>query len=245
MKNLRFVLWGAAHDLAMLPDFFRALDHKVTVEDGRYLLSSPLLERCEDLGRAREIAVQLIERIITAAKLQDPDFGSVRSNQVEYTDADGKIRRHSWAEPKSITIRVRAFPPVLSVDGVVRPPPPAFPERVLELALRDRSVDTALMYLRLPQQTWGSLYSVYEIIREDLDPNPKNWRKLTMLGVSEAEVQRFRDTANDREHTGIHSRHGQTFGKRIEGGPMSLGEAEKFIRRMLRSWIKKKLAASP
>jgi hypothetical protein len=102
----------------------------------------------------------------------------------------------------------------------------------------------ALQIGLLPQQTWGSLYHVYEVIKHDVSGGTEDWKALLSLLPNEPglgrELERFRGAANDPKHAGIHARHGRPE-RKPEPDPMTFAEAQSLIRRLLLAWLSTKI----
>ena len=96
----------------------------------------------------------------------------------------------------------------------------------------------------LPQQTWGSLYHVYEVIKHDASGGIGDWKALFPLLPNEPDLdrqlERFRNTANDPKHAGIHARHGRPE-RKSEPDPMNFADAQSLIQRLLVAWLSTKI----
>lgn len=241
MRAVRVALNGAPDDLARLAQWFAMLDHKIIHDGGRYALMSPAFDACSTPQEVIESATQLIDEINSIGKLYDSRFGEVASSDMTYEDENGARRAHAWILPMETTIGLGVEEVVISADGRAAERHPSAQERVLALVQSDHAVNRVVQYFNLPLQTWGSLYSIYEIVREDLNPDPKASGVLAPLGVTREQAESFRETANSSKYTGLLSRHGSSPKKPMQYPPMTLEAAEALIRRVVMTWIGLKL----
>jgi hypothetical protein len=90
----------------------------------------------------------------------------------------------------------------------------------------------------------GTLYHVYEVIKHDASGGTDNWVALLSVLPREPDLgrqlQRFRKTANDPKHSGLHARHGRPEPK-PEPDPMPFVEAQSLIHRLLVAWLSMKI----
>jgi hypothetical protein len=135
-------------------------------------------------------------------------------------------------------------------DGKPLPPQPSRQEKLVaewevwEFERHESDLRRALRIGLLPQQTWGSLYHVYEAIKHDVSGGTDDWQSLLPLLPNEPdlgrELERFRGTANDPKHAGIHARHGKPKPK-SEPDPMNFADAQSLIHRLLVAWLSTKI----
>ena len=137
--------------------------------------------------------------------------------------------------------------PTLLIDGKSSPPQPSRPEKLVaqwEIEGHNSDLGRALRIGLLPQQTWGSLFHVYEVIKHDVSGGTDDWKALLALFPSEPnlgrQLERFRGTANDPKHAGMHARHGKP-GPKSEPDPMTLTEAQTLVRQLLVAWLSTKI----
>ncbi len=110
---------------------------------------------------------------------------------------------------------------------------PSNVESLLNLAKDDKAVADALHFFR--ENTWISLYKVYEIIRDDVGKKDE----IIRTGWVGKELNRFTYTAQSRAALGDAARHAA---KKFQPPPkpMPFHEAESLIRGVLLSWFHSK-----
>jgi hypothetical protein len=85
---------------------------------------------------------------------------------------------------------------------------------------------------------------VYEVIKHDVSGGTDDWKPLLALLPSKPDLgrqlERFRGTANDPKHAGIHARHGRPEPK-PEPDPMTFTEAQILIHQLLVAWLSRKI----
>jgi hypothetical protein len=241
-------LEGDEWSLEDLPKWFSQWDHKVRVEDGKYYLASAAFDHCTTSREVRELAEQIVERINGAARAFEPRFrpAQIGTEFVEVDD-DGNRRVHQRIQLEAGELRIKGQDVTVLIDGIPLPPRPSNPEMLVakwEAEGHDSDLGRALRIGLLPRQTWGSLYHVYEVIKHDVSGGTGDWKALLPLLPSEPgldrELKRFRDTANDPKHAGIHARHGRPE-RDSEPDPMTFVEAQSLIHRLLLAWLSTKI----
>ncbi len=107
------------------------------------------------------------------------------------------------------------------------------------VASNDASVDDALRFWETKPRTFGTLYKVYEVIRQDAGGAmvKSGW-------ATQAEVNRFRASANRPELSGDDARHARHSGPPPTLKPMTQDEAAELIARVLRHWLLSKRDSS-
>ena len=240
---------GDEWSLEDLPEWFSQLDHKVRLEDRKYYLTSSALKHCTASSAVYELAEQIVERINGASRAFQPRFRPVQlgSEIVQVLD-DGtrRVHQHIVVKGHQIWVKMGRLTPLSG--GNPPPPQPSEPERLVaqwEAEGHSSDLGRVLRVWLLPQ-TWGSLYHIYESIKYDMSGRKRvrkdDWKALLPLlpNVSEAEAKRqldrFRGTANDPEHAGIHARHGRPEPK-PEPDPMTLIEAQGLVHQLLVAWL--------
>lgn len=241
-------LEGDEWSLEDLPKWFSLLDHKVRREDDEYYLVSSAFNHCATRTEIWELAEQIVERINGTAKAFEPQFRPVQvgSELLEIHD-DGTRRVHQRAKVAPMELRMTVGRVTVLVDGKPLPPQPSKPEELValwEAEGHESDLGRALRIGLLPQQTWGSLYHVYEVIKHDASGGTDDWKALLPLLPKESDLgrqlKRFRNTANDPKYAGVHARHGKPKGK-PEPDPMTFAEAQSLVRRLLVAWLSTKI----
>jgi hypothetical protein len=109
------------------------------------------------------------------------------------------------------------------------------PEKSQELLEARPHLVSCLRLLALEQQTWGSLSGIYESLKRET--RPLHWRQLTVLGVSEAELARFRLAVSSRRGgiSGLMAKLNTALRRR---SGMSTAEARQVLERMVGAWVR-------
>jgi hypothetical protein len=131
--------------------------------------------------------------------------------------------------PEPARMRARAFPP--TVGGGLAPSEP--PEvRVMRLQATNDHLRLALHFLNA-DLSWFDLWKAFEAIRE------ANHGVRGLVGngwTRDTEVRRFRQTANSYSAVGDAARHA-LLGHPAPQNPMTLDEADEFVRGLLSRWV--------
>lgn len=247
----RVRLEGDEWSLEDLPTWFSQLNHKIRPENGKYYLVSSAFDPCTTDAEVWELAQDIIERINGAAKAFEPRFRPAQiSTEIIQIDEDGARRVHQRIRLDTGEIRIKGGEVTVLIDGKPAPPQPSRPEKLVakwEAEGHESNLGRALRIGLLPQQTWGSLYHVYEVIKHDASGGTDDWKALLPLLPQEPaldrQLERFRNTANDPKHAGIHARHGKPSTRKAEGDrdPMNFPDAHSLINRLLVAWLSRKI----
>jgi hypothetical protein len=170
-------------------------------------------------NRVRELVA-----IMNGASCVEPGtLNKISLSNLAYTAEDGQ-RRHM-----PITAQLHAVLPAM------RYAPPDLAS-FISLALMDTAAAKALR-LFSGDSDWVNLYRVYEVIEEAARPGivKSGW-------ATNAEMRRFKMSANKASITGDASRHGNTGNAVTSAQGMSRVEAAHLIGRILRLWLNSKLA---
>ena len=231
-----------------MPKWFGQLDHKVRSDDGKYYLASSAFDHCVTSAAIWELAEQIIERINGAARALKPQFRPVQvGTELIQVQDDGTRKVHRRVQVTGMEIRMKMGEVTVLMDGKPPPPRPSEPEKLVaqwEAEGHESDLGRALRIKLLPQQTWGSLYHVYEVIKHDLSGGTGDWKALLALLPNDpdlgCQLDRFRKTANDPEHAGMHARHGKPEPNPTPD-PMTLADAQSLIHRLLVAWVSRKI----
>jgi hypothetical protein len=242
---------GDEWSLQDLPKWFSQLDHRVLSLQGKYYLTSSAFGACTRSDAVWELAEQIVERINGATRALKVQFRPVRvgTETIQVQD-DGTQRVHARVQIAGAEIWCKAGEVTVLVDGDAPSPQPSEPERLVarwEVEGHESALGRALRIGLLPQQTWGSLYHMYEVIKHDVSGGTGDPKALLPLLPNEPNLddhlERFRSTANDPDHAGIHARHGKPM-RNPTSMPMNWSEAHSLIRRLLIAWLSHRLPCS-
>jgi len=163
-----------------------------------------------------------------AMKLHIHDFRGVFEDGVALIKEDGS-RHHYVYLGCSIAARVKVSATVTTSNGTQQvAPQPSNVESWLSLAKNDKAVADALHFFR--ENTWISLYKVYEIIRADVGGKKAI---ITNGWATNGRLGQFTQTAQ-------YARHASKELTPPKEGPMSIREGESLIRGILLSWFRSK-----
>jgi len=236
MPNWLVRLKGEKFDLEDLPSLLRSPEHTVIEESGSYYLKSSDFDSLSSADEVRELAITIIDRLNGVMKLRMRNFRGVSEDGVTLIEEDGRRHRYVYLGG-SFTARskVRANATVTTSNGTQQIAPlPSDVESWLSLAKSDKAVKGALHFFR--ENTWFSLYKVYEIIKDDVGGK----KAITTNGwATKKGLDRFTQIAQSREALGDSARHAAKKYK-PPPQPMTIQEAELLIRGVLRSWFRSK-----
>jgi len=225
MPNWLVRLKGEKFDLEDFSSLLRSPEHTVIEENGSYYLKSSDFDSLSSADEVRERAIAIIDMLNGAMKLHIHNFRGVFEDGVTLIKEDGS--RHHYAYlGGTIAARAKVSATVTTSNGTQQiAPQPSNVESWLSLAKGDKAVADALHFFR--ENTWISLYKVYEIIRDDVGGKitTNGWASKTRLGL-------FTQTAQSARHASKK--------KSPPAQPMSILEAESLIRGILLSWFRSK-----
>ena len=236
MPNWLVRLKGEKFDLEDLPSLLRSPELTVIEENGSYYLKSSDFDSLSLADEVRECVIAIIEMLNDAVKFQIHNFRGVSEDGVTLIEEDGSRRHYAYLKG-SITARSKtsANLTVTTSNGTQQVASrPSNVESLLNLAKDDKAVADALHFFR--ENTWISLYKVYEIIRDDVGKEDAIIRD---GWVTKTELSRFTQTAQSRAALGDNARHAA---KKFQPPtkPMPFHEAESLIRGVLLSWFHSK-----
>lgn len=107
--------------------------------------------------------------------------------------------------------------------------------QISNLPHNDGNVDSALRILSQRQLTWSELYKLLEIVKADRG----NDYPVAAEVMTQAQLSKFKHTANSMAAIGDDARHGPT-SKQPPSNPMMIGDARNFIRNLLKYWLEEK-----
>ena len=230
------VLDGDAVDLRSLSESFADGDPKILERDGKYLFCWSVLDELSDAARVQADAEEQIARLSGAASLTLGAIKPIKVTHVTSTNDDGSRNISVSADGVNWSFRTPE-PTVLSgrADGTEAINRPADPAKAWLAAAESSSSDNMARALRLSEgrdHGWVELYRLLEIVEDSVGRNG-----ITDAGwTTKRQLARFRHTANSLEAAGDAARHGRerTQPPRL---PMSLNDARKLIRQVLRQWL--------
>ena len=229
-------LEGEKFDLEDLPSLLCSPEHTVIEEDRFYYLKSSDFDSLGSADEVRECAIAIIEMLNGAMKLHIPSFRGVYEDGVTIIEEDGRRHHHVYLGGSSAgRAKVSAHLTVTtSSDARKIAPLPSIVESWISLAKTDKAVADALHFFR--ENTWISLYKVYEIISEDVGGQ----QAITKNGwAAKQKLSRFTQIAQSRTALGDSARHAANKFK-PPSQPMNIKEAGSLLRGVILSWLSSK-----
>jgi len=229
-------LKGKKFDLEDLPRLLHSPELAVSEKNGFYYLQSSEFESLTSSDEVRKRGIDLIDKLNGAAKLHRDNFQDVSEDVITRVEDDGR-RNHYVCLEGTLTGRgkLRANATVISPDGTEKKvDQPTNIATWIDIAKKYKPVADALHFSR--QHSWGTLYKVYEIIRDDVGGENAIIEKHR---VSRGKLKRFTQTAQSREALGDYARHASKKYK-PPAQPMSFSEAKSLIKDMLINWMQTK-----
>ena len=223
-------LKGDAWDLKALT----GLGVGVTEEGHAFVLRSPDLEKLTDAGAVRERAIELVEVLNGLARVELGDYDPVDVGAVTGDDGSGM---HYLFTGDTVSLRGREGHEL--VDAATGQPiaqAKAFPDLLhrAAIALRIQNVRRALRFFTSTIDP-TNLWKVYEVIRDDVGGKAQivsnGW-------ATEDQIERFR-SVHSPSAFGDAARHAVEK-QAPPAHPMSLGEAQAFVRSLLQQWLASK-----
>jgi hypothetical protein len=230
-------LRGEKFDLQELPKLFDSADITVTEEDGNYYLKSAKFTNLANAEEVLTVAAEIVDTINDVLFFHLGNFRPAEIDAVTEVHEDGS-RHHRVFLKGSVTPRSRVSIAHLTITdangNVVESEQSGVAATLMDAAGKYRAVADALHFYR--NSDWGSLYKVFEIIRDDVGGN----RCLIQRGwVSKRVLSRFTRTAQSRDAIGDEARHAS---KKFTPPrhPMVLSEVRGVIRSILERWLQTK-----
>jgi hypothetical protein len=224
-------LKGESFDLALLTEHFHAATLSITNQDGSYYAQSSELEVLSSEPEVRSKADEMLENVNGIGRMLDPQFRPIEIDAITETDSTGS-RKHYMEFSEETRVRDKVMLEVVNADGTTeqsKGPSPA--ESQLAIAQLDAKVAKALRIFGSREHNWHNLSNIFEVVQSDVGG------QITKAGwATQAEIDRFTQTANSVQAIGDDARHGH---EKIPApkNPMSLTEAELLITRILKNWI--------
>ena len=159
-------LKGEKFDLEDLPALLQSLELTIIEENGFYYLQSCEFESLTSADEVHKQGTALIKILNGVAKLHRDKFRDVSEDGITCIEDGGSLHHHVHL---SGTLTMRAK---LSANAIVTTPNgtervgPSNIETWIGVAKKCKPVADALHFFG--EDTWGDLYKVYEIIKDDV-----------------------------------------------------------------------------
>lgn len=222
---------GEPTDRALLEDLLRSSpDHTIDRDEhsGEWRLRSSRLAGVPDHEAAWAIAQEVLSQVSEAAGATAATRLRVHPGGLGRTRPDGNS--DLFVHPEPAIGRVRAFPPTVLINGQVVGEPLA--AKILRLQAGNSHLRLALHFLNL-EESWYDLWKAYEAIRDGAGGES---RLIEAGWATRSAIGRFRHTANSYAAIGDAARHAKLDGTPPDE-PMTLSEADDFVRAILSQWL--------
>ena len=229
-------LKGERFDLEDLPTLLHSPELAVIEKNGFYYLRSSEFESLTSPDEVHKQGITLIEILNGVVSLRRDNFRDVSEDGITRVEDDGRPYHYVQFGAATPTMRakVSADAIVIAPNGTEKKVGHSDIETWISIAKKCEPVVDALRFFR--DGTWGNLYKVLEIIRDDVGGEhaiiEKDW-------VSKRTLSRFTQTAQSRAALGDHARHASEKYK-APVQPMSLSDAKSVIRGILINWMQTK-----
>jgi len=105
---------------------------------------------------------------------------------------------------------------------------------LLDIAKTDIQVAKMCQFINLDLNSWFTLYNILEILEED------QFKPIMRCGIHKKEADRFTHTADNYRILGVKSRHAKDKNAIPPENPMTLSEAQEFIKMLIKEWLDEK-----
>jgi hypothetical protein len=223
------VVRGSDVDLARLKELFvTSAEHSLLDEKpGEWRLRSSTVESSSGPEVAWPALRELLGRLSDIAAAAADDRVRLTPGVLGRTRPDG--HDDLFVFPEAAHLKLRTFPPTVAINGVMPEPRHV---KLLRLEPTNQHLRLAMHFLNA-NLTWFDLWKAFEVIREACGGEKaladKGW-------TTRAEIVRFRHTANSYHAVGDEARHASPRHP-PPSTPMSLDEADGFVRRLLARWV--------
>ena len=228
-------LKGHPFDLAYLSTTFDAPKRRIHEREGCHYLQSSDFEVLTDAEDVRLHAQSLLQLMNGAARVQSGEYQPVAVDAVVRVDDDG-TRQVSMSLSGAVSMRSQFSATVIKGGTATPLQSSTDAQAFLAVAEQHAKVQEALCMFGALDPTWANLHKVFECIQFDVGGTmfAEGW-------TTKGEANRFTQTANSAFAIGDAARHPRDEQKfRPPKQPMSLSEAQSFIRTLLSHWMRSK-----
>jgi hypothetical protein len=219
---------GDPAELEELADQFESPRLNVRKEGESYYLRSPEnFDSLSDASDVRARASELLFLLSGVANLYAGAGETVTPGVVIWEHDDGT--RDQFIEMKTATVRIRSKVRLWGTKAT----DPTVGESWLTVAQQDDNVLDALRFFQ-EDATWWSLRKAYEVIERDEFGQQSKVAKV--LSTPEDDIKRFKEWTHYYVHGGRRERPDSD-----KFSPISLAEADSFLRDLLKKWLRWKL----
>lgn len=232
MKRWLVELRGERFDIEDYPRWFPNGEIFAVEEGGAVYLTGPAFNSCSDATQVWKTASEAISDMFAVANLLTPGLHRAEIGSLIYENDQGRRMQSVVVVAPTAEARAKAFAPSVSGDTAAEEPEPTEAQTMLAGALNDEHLKAALSVWANKPHTWPYLYRILEEIEKSCGCSAN-----TAGLCTKAQRTRFCQSANAAEISGEDSRHAM---RKWEppANPMSLKEAESFIRDTLLAALK-------
>ena len=224
-------LTGDETDLRELARVWNTAEITIMKDNDSYVLKSSHFTSLTSAQEVREKAGELMLPINAGIKIV---LGADKPIEIAYPMQimpDG-TKRVSISLNETARTRVIVSISIPNADGTVKTENPADPTvSFYALAKSDPHVAKMCQYINLDLNSWFTLYNILEILEED------RFKPVMRGGVHKKKADNFTHTADNYRILGVKSRHAKDKKGSPPSNPMTLPEAQGFIKTLIREWL--------
>jgi len=226
---------GSTDDLRELAKSLTNDDLCITERNGQFFLETTRFSGLTTREELNSEASKILSILTGAVRLSLVGRTPLRIANIAKVRKDG-ARDIFHSASATIRARVSCGVKITQSDGTVKVVNPADKVPIwVNVALKDHRVEKALQLFGISKHDWVSLYSLLEVIVEDVGGIDKieneDW-------ATKEEIKRFKQTANSPAAIGNSARHGKNIPPPSD--PMDLKEAVALVKVVLHNWLRSK-----
>lgn len=233
MRQWLIKLRGEKSDLEDLPLLVASPDLSIKAEGGEFYLTALELNSLDDDDQVISRGKELLETISAAASFHFQSFTALEISDLIMINENGTRHEHLYLAGAT-GLRYKWLGTEKDDGSFVPANRSGNVEYLMRLSVKFKEVANALQFFK--EDSWVSLYKVYEIIQDDLGGREQLIQtKWTTRGI----LNKIKQTAQSELALGPEARHASKK-YRAPKVPMSKFEAHYFIRELLLCWIRTK-----
>jgi hypothetical protein len=227
---------GDKSDLEDLAKSLKSPELCLTQHGEDFILKSTDFKHLKNANDVRNKACEIIAIINGGARLTLDICNPLTIGCVSRMTDDG-LDLFPAPATDTLTVQNKVRVSIVDADGTIHENHPADPiPDWVAIAQNDKNVSDVLRRFGAGRHSWENLYSIYEIIEEDIggmdNITSKRW-------AAKKTIRLFKHTANSPGAIGGDARHGVQKEKAPKE-PMRLSEAKSLIETIFKSWLHSK-----
>lgn len=233
MREWLIKLGGKDSDLEDLPHLFNSQEFSVIEENKVFFLKAHELDVLDDVYKILARSRQLLDIISAAASYYFQSFTKLDVTGVFIIDENGNRIEQQYLTPDT-GLHVKWKGKTLDDGTFIPANRTRYVDSLVKLSIKFKGVEKCLQFFK--EDTWISLYKVFEIIRDDLGSEDE---LISNKWTTKKIIHQFTGTAQSEDVLGAEARHAS---KRYRAPkiPMSKFEAHYFVRELLKNWLQTK-----